>query len=88
MNYWLFAEPAGESSEPIWMIYSDDAILATYWETWSTQGMAWNRDRNIDPGTGINPLRCIDDWITTHWAVPATAENLLNIISALKPQLI
>lgn len=88
MNYWLFAEPIGESSEPVWMIYSDDAVLAEYWETWSTQGMAWNAERNFDPGTGINPRRCIDDWVTTHWAVPATAESLLNIISALKPALI
>ena len=88
MNHWLVVEPVGETSEPIWMVYSDDAILAEYWATWSTQGMAWNADRNIDLGTGINPLRCIEDWITIHWAIPATAESLINIISAPKPQLL
>lgn len=88
MRHWLFAEPAGGSSEPIWMIYSDDAILATYWEIWMQQGMAYNREHGLEEGNGINPLRCIDDWVVVHWAVPATAENLLNIISAPKPELI
>ena len=88
MNYWLFAEPAGESSEPVWMIYSDDAILATYWETWKTQGIAYNKRHGLEEHNGISPPRCIDDWVTIHWAVPATPENLLNIISAPKPQLI
>lgn len=88
MTHWLFAEPAGESSEPIWMIYSDDAILATYWETWKAQGIAYNKAHGLEEHNGISPLRCIDDWITVHWAVPATPENLLNIISAPKPQLI
>ena len=85
---WLYAEPAGKSSEPIWMIYSDDAILAEYWETWMQQGRAYNREHGLEEHNGISPLRCIDDWVTIHWAVPATAENLLNIISAPKPQLI
>lgn len=88
MRYWLFAEPVGDTSEAIWMIYSDDAILAEYWETWKTQGMAWNTERELDPGTGINPIRCIEDWVTVHWAVPATPENLVNIVAAPKPQLI
>jgi len=88
MRHWLFAEPAGDSSEPIWMIYSDDAILAEYWQTWMTQGMKHNRENGLDEGTGVNPIRCIDDWVVIHWAVPATPENLLNIISAPKPQLI
>lgn len=88
MRHWLFAEPAGESSEPVWMIYSDDAILATYWNHWSARGMEYNQANGLDPGTGLNPLRCIDDWVVIHWAVPATPENLLNIISAPKPELI
>lgn len=88
MRYWLFAEPVGESSEAIWMIYSDDAILAEYWPTWMQQGMAYNLANGLDEGNGISPLRCIDDWVVVHWAVPATPENLMNIISAPKPQLI
>jgi len=88
MRHWLFAEPAGESSEPVWMIYSDDAILATYWNHWVSKGMEYNQANGLDLGAGLNPLRCIDDWVVIHWAVPATPENLLNIISAPKPELI
>lgn len=88
MRYWLYAQPVGEANEAVWMIYSDDAILATYWPTWMKHGMEYNRAHNMDEGKGINPLRCIDDWVIVHWAVPATPENLMNIISAPKPQLI
>lgn len=88
MSHWLFAEPAGESGEPIWMVYSDDAILAEYWETWKAQGIAYNTNHGFDPHKGVSPLNCINDWVTIHWAVPATPENLLNIISAPKPELI
>lgn len=88
MSHWLFAQPAGEGSEPVWMIYSDDAILAEYWETWMRQGISYNIRQGYDEHRGISPLNCIADWVTTHWAVPATAENLLNIISAPKPQLL
>ena len=88
MRYWLLAEPVGKSNEPVWKIYSDDSILAEYWEQWMQRGMAYNREHGFDEGTGINPLRCIDDWVVVHWAVEATHENLLNIISAPKHQLI
>lgn len=88
MRHWLFAEPAGESSEPIWSIYSDDAILAEYWTYWVDKMTRFNISTYRPEGTGVSPLRCIDDWVTTHWAVPATPENLLNIISAPKPELI
>lgn len=88
MRYWLFAEPVGESSEAVWMIYSDDAVLAEYWEKWMRHGMAYNREHGLDEGNGINPMRCIDDWVVIHWAVLATPENLVNIISAPKLQLL
>jgi hypothetical protein len=88
VRFWLLAEPIGESSEPVWKIYSDDAILAEYWETWMTKGIAYNKANGHEEGAGINPLRCIDDWIVVNWAVPATPESLLQILSAPKPQLI
>lgn len=88
MRHWLFAEPVGESSEAVWMIYSDDAVLAEYWDTWMRHGMKYNLEHGLDEGSGINPMRCIDDWVMVHWAVLATPENLVNIISAPKPQLI
>jgi hypothetical protein len=88
MRYWLFVEPVGETSEPVWMIYSDDAVLAEYWTAWVTKGMRYNHDNGLPGGTGLSPINCIDDWVTIHWAVPATPENLINIISAPKPQLL
>lgn len=88
MRYWLFAEPVGSSSEPVWMIYSDDAILAEYWNHWSSKIIQANQAHGLPEGTNLSPLKCIDDWVTTRWAVPATPESLINIISAPKPELI
>lgn len=88
MRYWMFAEPAGRSSEPIWSIYSDDAILAEYWDTWLDKITNYNVKNNLPEGTNCNPMRCINDWVTTHWAVAATPENLKQILSAPKPTLI
>jgi hypothetical protein len=86
MNYWLIAEPVGDTCEPVWMIYSDDAIIAEYWNTWERQGTAYNKANNLPRYTGISASRCIDDWVVVHWAVPATAETLQKIISAPKPR--
>jgi hypothetical protein len=50
--------------------------------------MNYNTLHGLDKHSGVNPIRCINDWTTSHWAIPATPENLINIISAPKPQLI
>lgn len=88
MRFWLIAEPVGKGDEAVWKIYSDDAILAEYWEYWLRKMTDFNAINNIAEGTGVNPLNCIDDWTVVNWAVAATPENLLNILSAPKPQLI
>lgn len=88
MRFWLIAEPVGSGDEPVWKIYSDDAILAEYWTYWVEKMTQYNTNNNIPEGTGVNPLRCIDDWTMVNWAVEATPEALLNILSAPKPQLI
>lgn len=88
MRHWVFAEPVMNGIEPIWYLYSDDAILAEYWDYWYKKGMAYNKERGLDEGTGISPLRCIEDWVALHWAVVATPENLASILSAPKPELI
>lgn len=84
----MYAEPVKGSSEPVWLVYSNDAILAEYWEHWLTKMNEFNKKHGVDENKGCNPLQCIDDWVTVHWAVPANIENLLNIISAPKPELI
>lgn len=86
MRHWLIVYPAGDSSEAIWSIYTDDAILAEYWETWLGNMRVYNQRRNLDEHTGCNPLRCIDDWVTINWAQPATPETLLQILTAPKPE--
>lgn len=88
MRFWLIAEPAGNSEEPVWKIYSDDAILAEYWEYWLSKMTDYNTINNIAEGTGVTPINCIEDWTVVNWAVLATDENLANILSAPKPQLI
>ena len=86
MRHWLFAEPVGDTSEPVWMVYSEDAIVAEYWETWERQGMAYNKAHGHDIYKDISRSNCIQDWVVVHWAVEATPENLLKIISAPKGQ--
>ena len=88
MRHWLYVEPAGMSSEPIWSVYSDDAILAEYWDYWLGRMTEYNLDHGLPEGTNCSPIRCINDWVSTHWAVPATPDNLAQILSAPKPTLI
>jgi hypothetical protein len=84
MKYYLIAEPVGDTTEPVWKIYSEDAIIAEYWDTWQRQGDAYNKANGFAKYTGITAGRCIEDWLVIHWAVEATHENLLKIISAPK----
>lgn len=81
MRYWLYAEPVNaESSEPVWQVWSDQAILADYWDHWCTLMRKAGRESQISENN------CITDWAATHWAEPATTENLHRIITAPKPQ--
>lgn len=76
MKYWLYAEPAADfSAEPVYTILSDKAILAQYWDYW------YDRMRLAGHGAEISEQRCIEDWVTVHWAVEATPEALLRIIN-------
>lgn len=78
MRYWLYVEPAGKTSEPIFVIMSDKAILAEYWDYWC------ERMRSVGKADLINKEDCILDWATIHWASEATHETLAKIISAPK----
>lgn len=81
MRYWIYCEPVNaKSTEAIWQVWSDAAILAEYWEYWC------GRMRNVGRESQISENNCITDWAATHWAVPADAESLQRIISAPKPQ--
>jgi len=79
MRYWIYAEPVNEKSvEPIFQIFSDKAILASYWEYWCKQM------RKVNKPEEMTEANCIDDWVAVHWAVLATTESMLRIISAPK----
>jgi hypothetical protein len=81
MRYWIYAEPASEtSSEAVYQIYSDRAILDTYWDYWSSTMRALGRELQISEN------HCITDWAAIHWAWPADAESLLQIITAPKQE--
>lgn len=78
MRYWMYCEPVGESSEAVWHVWSDQAILADYWTRWCKLMHKAGHDSQISENNYII------DWATTNWAIPATPENLLKIISAPK----
>lgn len=74
MKYWLISEPAGDSSEPVHSIFSDQAILNTYWHYWS--------DKMILAGKGDerSESRCIEDWCVLNWAVEVTKETIAGVV--------
>lgn len=79
MRYWIYAEPvSATSSEPVYQVLSDKAILDTYWDYWC------GRMRSVGREAQISENNCVTDWAATHWAVPATTESLLRIIAAPK----
>lgn len=80
MRYWLYVEPAGKTSEPIFTVMSDAAILGEYWDYWCERMKSVGREHLI------NKEDCILDWVMLHWAVEATPEALLQIITAPKAE--
>lgn len=78
MRYWIYVEPASAaSSEPIYTIMSDAAVLAEYWEYWQNKMRAVGK-HNLNGE--LNRDKCIQDWVTTRWAQEVTRKNLLRII--------
>jgi hypothetical protein len=79
MRYWIYCEPVSETSlEPVYQIYSDRAILDTYWDYWCSTMRAVGREAQISENN------CILDWTAIHWAWPVDKESLLKIIQAPK----
>lgn len=74
MRYWIYCEPAGDSSEPVWQIWSDKAILVSYWDYWCDIMRKAGRESQISEN------HCVTDWVAMHWANPATLETLQRIV--------
>lgn len=76
MHYWIVITPAtGDCSEPVYQIYSEQAILAQYYDYW------FAKMKQKDPQSEVSPDKCIQDWITVNWAIPATPKLLEKIIT-------
>jgi hypothetical protein len=83
MRYWIYCEPVSETcDEAVWQVWSDKAILADYFENWRNRMKKAHKP--LSAFLEYDEQRCIADWATTHWAMPATPENLLKIIWAPK----
>lgn len=81
MRYWIYVEPCSLlSSEPVYHILSDDAVIVTYWDYW----------REKMTGAGLEHLldteRCIQDWAVVNWAQEVTAEVLQQFCTAPNTQ--
>lgn len=79
MKYYVYVEPAGNSSETVYTIMSELAILAQYWDYW------YSRAQQVVgalEGLSTEQLqqRCVEDFCTIHWAVPATPEHLTQLL--------
>jgi hypothetical protein len=62
MKYWTISFP-GEFGQHVVETWSEDQIFSSYIKYWSL--------RMIESGKGdeITKKRCLEDWITVHWAV-------------------
>jgi hypothetical protein len=72
MKYWMYIESAGNTSEPIYTILSEKAIIAHYYPYWQ-QRMALLGETDFS-----NLDECIKHFVTTNWAIPVTKEKLLE----------
>ena len=62
MKYWTIVFP-GEQGQHVQETWSEDQIIESYYPYW--------KGRMIDVGMADEATteRCIEDWITIHWAV-------------------
>ena len=71
MRYWIYVEPvSADSSEPVYTIMSDNAVLDSYYNYWIQRMVDANKQV---PNSITETLeQCILDWATVHWAVEVT----------------
>lgn len=74
MRHWMVTEPVnGNSNEPVHTIYTDEAVIAEYWQYYSQQMKR----------VGKEPTRedCIMSWATVNWAVELTPKIMEDFIN-------
>lgn len=52
-----------ENGNDIVEILTEDEVLSSYWDYWTT------RMREVGREHLISKERCIEDWVTIHWAM-------------------
>lgn len=77
-NYWMYVEPIGNPPQPSYIIMSEEAILAQYYEYWQSRLVVTGRADKAN-----DPRACIQDWILAYWAIPATKENFDRLTGGL-----
>ena len=68
MKTYVYSEPGNSpDTQPIVDYYrTEDQIIAEYWDYWC------GRMRKVGKEDMISRERCIEDWITVHWAMEVT----------------
>lgn len=81
MKFFMYCDPAGaNSSEPVWTIMSERAIVeGDYWDHWSQRMRA--ASKFMENSLEFMQDWCLDDFCVVNWAVEATPEELQKIIS-------
>ena len=62
MKYWTICYP-GEHGQHVQETFTEEQILRSYFSLW------FHKMCQADKHELISDQRCIDDWITVHWAV-------------------
>lgn len=73
MRYWMITEPIGNTSEPMHTIYSDNGVIAEYWQYYSQQMKRVGKEYTRED--------CIQSWVTVHWAVEVTNKVLEQFVN-------
>lgn len=81
MRYFMYCDPAGaNSSEPVWTIMSERAIVeGAYGDHWRQRMRA--KGKFLENSPELMESMCIDDFCVVNWAVEATPEELQKTIS-------
>jgi hypothetical protein len=76
MRYWIYVEPCTLlSSEPVYHIMSDEAVIAVYWDYWREKMTRAGLEQLLDTE------RCITDWATVNWAQEVTLQVLSQFVT-------
>lgn len=76
MKYYMYIEPAGSSSEPVYTIMSEKAILASYWSRWSSKMPVPDM---LEKEVHELEQRCIEDYCAINWATECNEKTLAAI---------